>query len=116
MTTRRTFLSHLAATAAACVFASSKVGAQPTASPEKMLTRKIPSTGEAIPVVGLGTYQGLMTRDMTEQTLAPLAEVLKRFFDAGGRLVDTAPSYGNAEEVAGRRRLTTPTPHTRSFA
>src|SRR5437762_13669701 len=68
-----------------------------------MLTRKIPSTGEAIPVVGLGTYQGLMTRDMTEQTLAPLAEVLKRFFDAGGRLVDTAPSYGNAEEVAALR-------------
>jgi diketogulonate reductase-like aldo/keto reductase len=42
-----------------------------------------------------------MPREISEQTLAPLAEVLKTFFDAGGRVVDTAPSYGTAETVVG---------------
>ncbi len=63
--------------------------------------RKIPSSGEEIPVIGLGTYAGLMAPDLKEETLAPRQEVLRLFHEAGGRLVDTAPSYGNAEEVTG---------------
>ena len=51
--------------------------------------------------MGFGTYAALMTDDTSEPTLAPLAEVMKTFYDMGGRVVDTAPSYGNAEEVAG---------------
>jgi diketogulonate reductase-like aldo/keto reductase len=68
---------------------------------ESMLTRKMPSTGEAIPVIGLGTSDAFNPPDMTDKTLAPLQEVLRIFYDAGGRLIDTAPSYGRAEHVTG---------------
>jgi aryl-alcohol dehydrogenase-like predicted oxidoreductase len=102
MTTRRTFLRHAALSAAAAALASvgSRLDAQDV-TPEAMITRKIPKTGEVLPAVGLGTFKALMTADLKDQTLAPRMEVLKIFFDAGGRLVDTAPSYGNAETVAG---------------
>lgn len=66
-----------------------------------MMKRKIPSTGEEIPVIGLGTYGGMMTKDVTDATLAPKEQVFKILYEAGGRLIDTAPSYGNAEEVIG---------------
>ncbi|MFA7388002.1 MAG: aldo/keto reductase [Thiohalobacteraceae bacterium] len=62
--------------------------------------RPIPSSNEMIPVVGLGTSGSFETDP--DQDLAPLREVLKTFVDRGGRLVDTAPSYGNAEAVVGR--------------
>src|SRR5437773_8758556 len=105
MTTRREFVAHAVGAAAACLFAeSSAAGAQSTTtstSSAQMLMRKIPSTGEPIPAVGLGTYNALSPRDVNEKTLAPLAEVLQIFVDAGGRVVDTAPSYGTAEEVVG---------------
>jgi len=109
MTTRRTFLTRTAAVAAACFVLSPSKGlvadellqAQPTSAPAAMLTRKIPSTGEPLPVIGLGTWNALNPPQINEQALAPLADVMKTFFDAGGRVVDTAPSYGTAEEVTG---------------
>jgi aryl-alcohol dehydrogenase-like predicted oxidoreductase len=67
---------------------------------EPMLTRTIPSTGKPLPVIGLGTWrvfdvgQGAADR-------APLAEVLRLLFEAGGSVVDSSPMYGRAEEVAG---------------
>jgi len=63
--------------------------------------RPIPSTGEQLAVIGLGTWNALNPQQVNEKTLAPLAEVVKVFFEAGGRVVDTAPSYGTAEEVSG---------------
>jgi aryl-alcohol dehydrogenase-like predicted oxidoreductase len=65
-----------------------------------MLTRPIPKSGEALPVIGLGTWQ---TFDVGESAgeRAPLAEVLRRFLDGGGRVMDTSPMYGRAEEVTG---------------
>ncbi len=73
------------------------------ASPAKeavMRTRKIPRTGEAIPVIGLGTWQ---TFDVgaSERERAPLAEVLRRFFAAGGTAIDSSPMYGRSETVTG---------------
>src|SRR4051794_6822865 len=101
---RRRFLRNASACLAAGVAAASIVessrAAEATTKPV-MLMRAIPSSGEKIPVIGLGTFRGMMTNDLQESTLAPLAEVLRGFFDAGGRVVDTAPSYGNAEEVVG---------------
>ena len=66
----------------------------------QMLTRKIPATGEAVPVVGLGTWQ---TFDVgpSEEERAPRLEVLRAFLGAGGRVVDSSPMYGRAEEVTG---------------
>ena len=67
-----------------------------------MLTRRIPSTGEAIPAVGLGTWRAFMIDPDNQPKLRQLEEVTRIFFDSGGRLIDTAPAYGNAEEVVGR--------------
>jgi diketogulonate reductase-like aldo/keto reductase len=65
-----------------------------------MLTRPIPSTGEALPVIGLGTSQ---TFDVGagEAARRPLREVLDLLLDAGGRLIDSSPMYGRAETVTG---------------
>jgi aryl-alcohol dehydrogenase-like predicted oxidoreductase len=65
-----------------------------------MLTRPIPRTGEALPVIGLGTWQ---TFDAGPEPAAraPLREVLTRFLAAGGRLIDSSPMYGRAEAVVG---------------
>ena len=65
-----------------------------------MLTRKIPSNGEALAVVGCGTWR---TFDVGTQPAerAPLAEVLRALFEAGGSVIDTSPMYGAAEGVVG---------------
>ncbi len=65
-----------------------------------MLTRPIPSTGEALPVIGLGTWQTFDVGDAPAER-APLAEVLAAFVAGGGRLVDSSPMYGRSEEVLG---------------
>ena len=107
MTTRRDFLRTTATLTAACAFASvarraaAQDAAQPGAAAETMLTRKIPTTGEVLPAMGFGTYAAMMTDDTSEATVTAKAQVLKTFYDLGGRVVDTAPSYGNAEEIVG---------------
>lgn len=65
-----------------------------------MLTRPIPRTGEALPAIGLGTWQ---TFDVgpSDAERRPLREVLQRFFAAGGKLIDSSPMYGRAEAVVG---------------
>lgn len=65
-----------------------------------ILTRKIPSSGESLPAIGLGTWQ---TFDVgpSDAERAPLAEVLREFVALGGKLVDSSPMYGRSEEVAG---------------
>ncbi len=66
----------------------------------KMMTRAIPSTGEALPVIGLGTWQ---TFDIGEKPAerAQRAEVLRALFEAGGSVIDSSPMYGAAEAVVG---------------
>lgn len=61
-----------------------------------MQTKPIPSTNEAIPVIGLGTWQ---TFDVSDSK--PLEEVLRAFVAAGGKLIDSSPMYGRSERVAG---------------
>jgi aryl-alcohol dehydrogenase-like predicted oxidoreductase len=63
-----------------------------------MNTRAIPKTKEAIPVIGLGTWQAF---DVDASGRAPLAEVVKQFFAAGGRVIDSSPMYGRSEAVVG---------------
>lgn len=64
-----------------------------------MLTRAIPGTGEMLPVIGLGTSDEFSVSP--GEDLEPLREVLRQLVDLGGKVVDTAPAYGNAEEVIG---------------
>ncbi len=65
-----------------------------------MLSRPVPSSGEMMPVVGLGTWP-VFDVGTGEAARAPLREVVRRLFDAGGRIVDSSPMYGRAEAVAG---------------
>jgi len=68
--------------------------------PGPMLKRKIPSTGEMLPAVGLGT-SGPFEVGAEAAARAPLREVLGSFFTAGATLIDTSPMYSTAETVLG---------------
>jgi aryl-alcohol dehydrogenase-like predicted oxidoreductase len=96
--TRRQILKEL--TAAMIALNLPEQGLSVTALQEKMRTRLIPSTREPLPVVGCGTYR---TFDVgaTPEEHAPLLEVLKVLFAAGGSVIDSSPMYGAAERVIG---------------
>ena len=64
-----------------------------------MLTRAIPSTGEAMPVIGLGTWRAFDVG--TDETTRRLREVVRLLLYAGGRIIDSSPMYGRAEAVTG---------------
>lgn len=67
---------------------------------EPLRMRPIPSTGEKLPVIGLGTSR-THDVDLDDSQMDALLEVLRIFVDGGARLIDTAPSYGNADRVVG---------------
>src|SRR5215467_2106884 len=70
-------------------------------SPEsRMHQRKIPSSGEMLPVVGCGTWRTFDVGRRPDER-APLTEVLNVLFEAGGSVIDTSPMYGAAEGVVG---------------
>ncbi len=66
-----------------------------------LVTKPIPSTGERLPVIGIGTARRYDVA-ASEAELTPLREVVGNFTRMGGKLIDTAPSYGNAEPVVGK--------------
>jgi diketogulonate reductase-like aldo/keto reductase len=65
-----------------------------------MRTKPIPVSGEALPVIGLGTYRGFDV-SLDQDARSRLAKVLDALFAAGGRLIDSSPMYGRAEQVVG---------------
>jgi len=69
-------------------------------SSSAMLTRAIPSSGEKLPVIGLGTWQAFDV-DPTADNRRQLEEVLSLFVKFGGRVIDSSPMYGRAEAVMG---------------
>lgn len=76
---------------------ATRATAQPAPSP---LTRPIPSSGEALPVVGLGSW---ITFNVGNDPVARdgCAEVVRAFFAEGGRLIDSSPMYGSSQPVIG---------------
>lgn len=65
-----------------------------------LIQRKIPSTGESVPIIGLGTarrYEEITT----ETEKAPLRDTLRQFKELGGKVIDSSPTYGTAEAVVG---------------
>ena len=67
---------------------------------EPLIQKKIPSSGESIPVIGIGTarrYEDVKT----DAEKAPLRETLRQFQLLGGKVIDSSPSYGTAEAVVG---------------
>lgn len=63
-----------------------------------MARRRIPSSGEMLPVVGVGTW---LTFDHPPERRAPLGEVLRVLFESGGSVIDSSPMYGASEEAVG---------------
>lgn len=66
----------------------------------EILKRAIPSSGELLPVVGLGTWSRFDT-GASENERAPLQEVVQRLHQLGGSLIDSSPMYGRSESVVG---------------
>jgi diketogulonate reductase-like aldo/keto reductase len=93
---RRQFLKTTAAASLACsLLPTTAFGAE-----NKVIKKPIPSSGEQLSVIGLGTSR---TFDVgtSESSIAPLVEVVQAFFDRGGQLIDSSPMYGSAESVTG---------------
>ncbi len=65
-----------------------------------IITRRIPSSGEAIPVVGLGSW---ITFNVGDDAAARdnCTSVMRAFFEAGGRVIDSSPMYGSSQDVIG---------------
>lgn len=97
-TSRRTVLRLVAGIGALAAMSAAGPGGAAAAPP--IARRPIPRSGEALPVVGVGTWQ---TFDVGEAPAerAPLGEVLAALVAQGGRLVDSSPMYGRSEAVVG---------------
>ena len=81
------------------VSASWLVGRAQSQTPESVMTRPIPHSGEQLPIVGLGTAVSFPSADESQR--AALKDVIDALVAGGGKLIDTASVYGNAESVIG---------------
>jgi diketogulonate reductase-like aldo/keto reductase len=95
---RRRVLRYLAALGAVPLMRPLEMFAGATA--ETSFTRAIPSTGERIPAVGLGSW---ITFNVGDDRAArdSCTEVIRAFLGAGGKLIDSSPMYGSSHEVIG---------------
>jgi aryl-alcohol dehydrogenase-like predicted oxidoreductase len=86
---------------AVSLLSAAAVSSRPAhASTADLIARRIPSSGEEIPVIGLGTSGPFEVGESLAER-APLAQVLEAFFASGARLIDTSPMYSTAERVLG---------------
>ena len=92
---RREFLAGSAA--ALCATSGASLASQQGGA---LIHRRIPSSGESIPVIGLGT-SGPFEVGIDAKEREPLAAVLESFFEAGATMIDTSPMYSSAETVLG---------------
>ena len=67
---------------------------------DPLIRRPIPSTGEMLPAIGIGTSRRYEV-EPTPEKVAPLKDAVQTFLSLGGSVIDTAPSYGTAEDVLG---------------
>src|SRR5262245_40068668 len=100
---RRELIRFLGAAGAASVLRPLSAWALPGqvgAPPGPLLTRRIPSSGEELPLVGLGSW---ITFNVGEDRAArdSCADVMSAFFQGGGRLIDSSPMYGSSQDVIG---------------
>jgi aryl-alcohol dehydrogenase-like predicted oxidoreductase len=103
MLTRREWLGVTLGASAAMALNPRLLGAlqQQSTAGSELLMRAIPSTGEMLPLVGLGSSATFSQVARSEDVTA-LRDVLRTMVELGGSVFDTAPSYGASEEVAGR--------------
>ncbi len=101
MKTRREWLSMTAGAAGALTFAPQLVRAQAAVATTRLITRAIPSTGEKLPIIGLGS-SATFAQVARNEDHAALQSVMSKMVELGGTVFDTAPSYGASEDVAGK--------------
>ena len=97
MITRRELLKYSAVAGAAMSVPASLLEAL---QGRRLITRAIPSSGETIPIIGLGS-SATFSRVARSEDVSALREVMRALVDNGGTLFDTAPGYGASEEVTG---------------
>lgn len=93
--TARRHILHAMLAAGGCALVHPLAAAQ-----QPLLTRPIPSSGEQLPVVGLGSWITFNVGKDPQQR-ATCTEVVRAFFAGGGRLIDSSPMYGSAQAVIG---------------
>ena len=98
--TRREAARLIGATTVGLMLPISASRTQAASESSSMLTRAIPSSGEKLPVIGLGTWR-VFDVGSSESERAPLEEVLRSFVKLGGSVIDSSPMYGRAEQVIG---------------
>ena len=96
MTTRRDVLRYAAAGAALALHPR----ALPALERGKLIERAIPASGEKLPIIGLGS-SATFRRMADNENVGALRAVMRTLVDNGGTVFDTAPGYGDSEEVAG---------------
>lgn len=101
MKTRREWLSMTLGAAGALTLAPQLARAQSLSASSTIITRTIPSTGEKLPIIGLGSSATFAQVARNEDHDA-LKAVMSKMVELGGTVFDTAPSYGASEEVAGK--------------
>jgi aryl-alcohol dehydrogenase-like predicted oxidoreductase len=100
MTTRREWLKRMAGAAGVLALDPLPLLAAGPGG-DGLITRAIPSTGERLPVIGLGS-SATFSQVARGDNVTALRAVLERMVELGGTVFDTAPAYGASEEVAGR--------------
>jgi aryl-alcohol dehydrogenase-like predicted oxidoreductase len=95
--TRREAAKVIGGTTAALVL---PIATRAAAESSTMLTRPIPSSGEKLPVIGLGTWRAFDV-DLRTENRSQFEQVLSLFVKLGGRVIDSSPMYGRAEAVIG---------------
>jgi diketogulonate reductase-like aldo/keto reductase len=95
MIDRRALLTSLAAAGAATAFPQLA-----TAESAPLLTRRISSSGEQIPLVGLGSWRTFNVGNDAEARNS-CAAVMRAFFAGGGRMIDSSPMYGSSQDAIG---------------
>jgi diketogulonate reductase-like aldo/keto reductase len=95
---RRQFIQYIAASLGGLWLGSGQSQAASTG----LLTRTVPSSGENIPVIGMGSWLTFSIDPDDDDDMKIRREVLKTFFGLGGSVVDSSPMYGTSQEVIGR--------------
>jgi len=85
--------------AGACLAPLSSSWSALQAADAPIILTTIPSTGQQVPSVGIGTVD--FSGDTASAAMEPLGRILELFHSLGGQLIDTSPNYGNSEEVLG---------------
>jgi diketogulonate reductase-like aldo/keto reductase len=100
--TRRQILTLAAAASAVFTLGPSGAQTSPAAGTggKTMMTRVIPSSKEPLPAVGLGTYRGFDVAP-SDPAYRSLPAVLDALFEKGGKVIDSSPMYGRAEQTTG---------------